>query len=233
MEHENPLAQSRDSHLEAGAVRRERVAAHRPLGRRVDARPNQRSAVGVRASVIALALVVVEHDLEHPVGGVELRRGDLHGPASLPIEKGYAVAVVDPLEIPVSSSSLGVGRSAVRLVRQRDVDAGTVFWHIGVARGVALVVARLADDPAVDPRRVARIGDARLGRRAIQREHVVLAERTPVHIARIAGPAFDPSEEPFDPRPVPADGVARRGRRVDHAVEIGVQFGDEIVGARK
>src|SRR5207249_2436099 len=67
----------------------------------------------------------------------------------------------------------------------------------------------LADQPAEDMTWVGRVGDARFGRTAIDREDVVLRDRAPMCLAVAeAHPAFDAREQPLDPWPVALDRVA-------------------------
>ena len=85
-----------------------------------------------------------------------------------------------------------------------------VLRLVAVEHGVALVVARLADQPAEDAAGIERVGDARVRVEPVEGEDVVLGDRAPMDVARRAdlAPALDAGEEPFDARPVAADAVA-------------------------
>lgn len=72
MEHEHPVAQPCGADLEPGPVRREGVGAVGPRLRRVDSGADEAAALGVRGDIDDVVLVIVEHHLEHPAGGVAL-----------------------------------------------------------------------------------------------------------------------------------------------------------------
>jgi hypothetical protein len=79
-----------------------------------------------------------------------------------------------------------------------------------VADDVATIVAGLVEQPSVDTPLVARIGDARRGRRAEGRAGVVRRVRSEVHAAVGRAPALEQGEGGFDPRAVALHAVADR-----------------------
>src|SRR4051794_33954547 len=92
-------------------------------------------------NLLVVAFVVVEHDLEEPRRGGEIRLN----------EPRDAIAVLDALQIPVSRAV------AVALIGQCPVDPGIVLRRVLVDNRVALVVVARADQPCEDPRWMRRI----------------------------------------------------------------------------
>jgi len=168
---------------------------------------------------------VVEDDEEHPVGRERGRLG------------GGEVGKVR-LDVPVADrGQVALGRAgrggAVRLARGRRVDARAVFGGVAVGGRVALVVPARADAPGPDPRGVARVGDQAGRVSPVEGGDVAPGDGAPVGIpGGGVGPALDPGEQPFNPRPVQFDLVADavHGPAERHAGAVGGQGRDEIVG---
>src|SRR5438552_12810983 len=97
-----------------------------------------------------------------------------------------------------------------RISLTRSQLDSTVLLLVEVTNAVALVIARLADQPREDAACIERIGDARVRIVAVERDGVVPGDRAPMHIAGRAdlAPALDSSEEPFNAWPVASDAVA-------------------------
>jgi hypothetical protein len=53
-------------------------------------------------------------------------------------------------------------------VTQRAINVVGILFHVLVNDGVALVVVTLADQPTEDPGGIVRVGDAALGRFAVE-----------------------------------------------------------------
>ena len=105
-------------------------------------------------------LAVVEDHLEHPAGVVELVLGQEARALSRVVQQRHAVAVADALQIAIGRAARLVAVAAVALVRLGQIDAGAVLRLVVVDDAVALVVARLADQPAEDAAGIVRIDDA-------------------------------------------------------------------------
>ena len=66
------------------------------------------------------------------------------------IQQRGAVAVVDAFEVAVGCAAGIVACSAVSFIRSAEIDANPIFGLVAVKNSVALVVARLADQPIED-----------------------------------------------------------------------------------
>ncbi len=218
VEHQHPVAAPVGADLEAGAVLRERVGPGGPglPGERTGPHPPVllvRRPVRIRRHLLQVALVVVEHHLEQPVG-----RGDLG-----PHRPGGRVAVPDPGEVAVGAAR------AVALARPRGVDVAVVLGHVLVDDGVALVVVALADQPA---EHAGALGDRAPRRAAVDRGDVVVADDAPVRRARLpVRPALDAGEQPLHARPVAVDRHPGDALLVHLTGAVRQQDGDQVLGA--
>ena len=118
-------------------------------------------------------------------------------------EQRLSVAVADGFQIAVC------GAHAIALVDMGEIDVVVVLGDVLIDDRVALVVVALTDQPTEDVAWVGRVGDARFGRAAVDREDVVFRDRAPVGVAvGDARPAFDAGEQSLDAGPVAFDQVA-------------------------
>ena len=208
MEHQHAAAQAVAAHLEAGPASRERIEARRPLAADwwLQGGHRKNAAIRIRGHFLIVALAVVEHDLEHPARVAEVRRGYM-GLAEAGLgrvdEQRLSVAVADGFQIAVC------GAHAIALVDLGEIDVVVVLGDVLIDDCVALVVVALTDQPTEDVAWVGRVGDARFGRAAVDREDVVFRDRAPVGVAiGDARPAFDAGEQSLDAGPVAFDQVA-------------------------
>src|SRR5947209_6950928 len=126
-----------------------------------------------------MTLAVVEYDFEHPACAAKVG----YRYVSL-TEAG--LGRVDEQRLPVSVADvfqIAVCRAyAISFVDMGEIDVVVVLGDVFIDDPVALVVVTLTDQPTEDVIWVGRIGDARLGRAAIDREDVVFRDRTPVGV---------------------------------------------------
>jgi hypothetical protein len=89
---------------------------------------------------------------------------------------------------------------SVSFIRKRDINPVGILRLVFVPNGIAFVVITLADQPAEDPGRIGRVGNAAFIRLAIPCGDVVFGNRPPEAVAPagLIGPALDPREQSFD-----------------------------------
>ena len=226
VEHQHAAAQPIRAHFESRSICRKRI--HAP-------RPRQAGVSGNRSRRIVIA--VVEHHLEAPVGGQRDGRGGVQ------IGKvRRAVAVADALQIALRGSRQV---AAIALVRLREIEIVRALRAVLIDGDVPAIVGALAHQPAEDPARVGRIGDARLRRLAVPRRDVVLGDRSPERVGGISRvhPSLDAREQPLDPRPIamdrvrlPVNGAKRRRARENLALPrraVPDERRHEVLGARQ
>jgi hypothetical protein len=173
VEHQYATAQPVGPDLEAGAIARERIEAHRPR------------RILMERRLLAIVLAVVDDDLEVP----------------WPMREWHLVAVPDPLQVTLGADR--AVRQPVALHRRTWIDTGGVLGLVLVDHDVALVVMGLVEQPGEHATRIAGIGDPARCAAAVEAGDVALVDGLPEHLAGGAlSPALDAREQALDARAV-------------------------------
>lgn len=142
---------------------------------------------------------VVEHELEMPVRGL----------------MGKLIGVGHPFQIPLGEFC----RVQPIFFPDRARDPLPVLSLVVEPDDVSLIVPHLLKEPLENPARINGIREASVRRPPVEGGHVVLANGSPMDVARPpVGPPFDAGEKPFETRPVPSDKID--ARPFDHLPRI-------------
>ena len=157
---------------------------------------------------------IIEDDFEHPVGHLDFSGGKVGEEVrtmSLGVQQRNSVAIADAFDVAICCAAWIVGATSIAFTGMGPIESVTVFMFVVVQDHVAFVIAGFAEQPTEDPGWIVWVRDTRVDILAVERQDVVLRQRSPVNIAIVSPcPAFDSSEQTFDARPVAFNGITSR-----------------------